>query len=507
MKKLLQIISRHWLIAAVIVFAALWRLPLLTGSFWLDEAAQALESARPLSQQLQLRDDFQPPLLHLLVHFELLISRSEIWLRLWAAVIPGLLTIWLTYKIGEKLLNKKVGLLAAFLLSTSSFHLFYSQELRPYSFPAFLAVLSWYLLILIVKNTKKIDIKNFIFFGLITAAGLYCSYLYPFLFIAQCLYIFIFQKRLWKQFFVTAVASCLTFLPWLPSFLGQLQAGQSLRTNLPGWQEVVSFDQVKSILLIFGKFSFGILDLSGSVFFILSTLFILSVVGFLLIPALLKNKKNWSVLQKPSFLFIYWLVFPILLAWLVSFFVPVLQPKRVLYCLPAFYLFLSWLICSVLDSKIKLKRNLAILLGLFLICLNLFSSFSYFTQPKYQREDWRGMHQAILKKYPGPKAIAVFAFPAPFAPWQWYDDGTYPTYSTGELTTATNAELPNAKQLTDYRYILVFDYLRDLTDPQNKVLTQLQQYGYHEADRITPATPLGFVRVYAKSTDVIGLLR
>ena len=44
------------------------RLIHLSQSFWLDEAAQALESARPLTEQFELSGDFQPPLFHLLVY-------------------------------------------------------------------------------------------------------------------------------------------------------------------------------------------------------------------------------------------------------------------------------------------------------------------------------------------------------------------------------------------------------------------------------------------------------
>jgi len=35
----------------LLILATAVRLPLLGGSFWLDEAAQALESARPFNQQ------------------------------------------------------------------------------------------------------------------------------------------------------------------------------------------------------------------------------------------------------------------------------------------------------------------------------------------------------------------------------------------------------------------------------------------------------------------------
>ena len=84
---------RQSLLLLILGLAFLLRLPHLNGSFWLDEAAQALESARPAHEQFQIADDFQPPLLHLLTFIALRLGKSEAWLRLIGAVLPSLLTI------------------------------------------------------------------------------------------------------------------------------------------------------------------------------------------------------------------------------------------------------------------------------------------------------------------------------------------------------------------------------------------------------------------------------
>jgi len=93
--------------------------------FGLDEAAQALESSRPLAEQLNIIPDFQPPLLHLITHAAIQLSRAEWWLRLIGALIPGLITVFTTYKLGKKLFNRSVGILAGILLTTSSFPIFF----------------------------------------------------------------------------------------------------------------------------------------------------------------------------------------------------------------------------------------------------------------------------------------------------------------------------------------------------------------------------------------------
>ena len=148
---------QHNLIILILVLALGLRLPLLNGSFWLDEAAQALESSRPWSQQLDIAGDFQPPLIHLVLFFSLKVSTAEWWLRSIVALLPGLVTIWATYEVGRRLVNQKAGIIASLLLTTSSFHIFYSQELRPYSLPTMWAVLSW--LPLLVSKGNKLFIQ------------------------------------------------------------------------------------------------------------------------------------------------------------------------------------------------------------------------------------------------------------------------------------------------------------------------------------------------------------
>ena len=182
-----QILKQTWFVPTLIILLALiLRLPLLNGSFWLDEAAQALESSRPLAEQLNIISDFQPPLLHLITHGAIQLGRAEWWLRLIGALIPGLITILATYKLGQILFKRSTGRLASILLATSSFHIFYSQELRPYSLPAMFALLSWNFLL-----DKKFKTRpQLILVTVCNILGLYSSYLYPFLLLSQLVYVY-----------------------------------------------------------------------------------------------------------------------------------------------------------------------------------------------------------------------------------------------------------------------------------------------------------------------------
>ena len=483
---------QHSLIILILVLALGLRLPLLNGSFWLDEAAQALESSRPWSQQLDIAGDFQPPLIHLILFFALKVSVAEWWLRTIAALTPGLITIWASYELGKRLVNQKAGVIASLLLATSSFHIFYSQELRPYSLPTMWAILSWLPLLKAVQ-LKKFSRPHWFNYTLLTLLGVYSSYLYPFFWIAQFLWIAWQERHKLREMIVSATFVGLGFFPWIPSFLEQLQVGSTVRERLPGWDQVVSISQIKSPALVVGKFIYGVMDIEPTLFFTTSFLLVLSTFIYLVSISLDKFKKDKAL--KSLQLISSWLILPLLLSWIVSFWIPVVSPKRVLFLLPAAYLLIGQVVA--VGRKKTQKRWGTILISLFL-SLNMWGVLQYHLNPNYQRENWRSLHQEILVNYSPEETILLFSYTNPFAPWKWYDQDNYPTLSTGKFYIKNAQQLPDlVKTITEYKYILLFDYLRDLTDPDDQLREELWSLGFHEINTLDYPN-IGFVRVFSR---------
>lgn len=496
----------------LLIVALILRLPHLGDSFWLDEAAQALESARPLTQQHLIKSDFQPPLIHYLTHFALYFSSAEWWLRAIAALIPGLITIAAFYCLAKRWFSPWVATWSSLLLATSSLHIFFSQELRPYSLPAMFALLSWLCLDHLVKNktksntaSKKTSASSSTFaawvgFTLTTTLGLYAGYLYPFVTLSQAIWLVVFHRRHWQKFLTGALVAALAFLPWLPSFLGQLQEGGNVRQQLPGWDQVVSLTQGKALFLTLGKFIFGMIKIDPSPLVFLASVG-LSLVGLYLIKDLILAQKNpvetW-LKARPKLLkvLIIW-ISPLVLAWLVSFIVPVLQPKRVLYLLPFFYLLIVALVEALPHKKAPLT-----LVALVLV-INLAGTISYYFDKNLQREDWRTLHAQITQRFGNRQAIAIFSHPEAFSPWRWYDDQQFPSLATGVLSVAQIPDLRvTFRAISDYQYVLVFDYLRTLSDPQDLIIKEVSSYGFKEIEVID--TPnIGFVRVFARPETVL----
>ena len=111
-------------------------------SLWWDELKTWERATVPLNQMLTnligIRD--QVPLYYWMMRFWRTIGTEPTILRL-ISVYFGTLSIPLVYKIGRRLDGQATGLLSAFLLAISPFHIWYSQEVRMYTLlPALLAV-------------------------------------------------------------------------------------------------------------------------------------------------------------------------------------------------------------------------------------------------------------------------------------------------------------------------------------------------------------------------------
>jgi uncharacterized membrane protein len=509
-----KFVKKHAWILTIVLLALGLRIPLLSGSFWLDEAAQAIESARPFSQQFDIIPDFQPPLMHLITHFAMLVSHQEWWIRLISAVIPGLIGIVAAYLIGKKLFNKAAGILTELLLATSSFHIFYSQELRPYSLAAMWGILSWLALInLWLKREEEGTaansnlIKTWLPYAVITIFGLYSSYTYPFVLLSQLIMTVFLYKDSLKNHLITAGVAAVFFLPWLPTFFKQLQAGQALRTAMPGWDQVVSLPQLEALPLVVGKLVFGVIRLEISAIFIAISLFLplLSIfLVFKLAQAHQTTLKNaFSKENKKFFIPVLAAVLPLLLTWIISFWVPVVRPKRLLFIQPFIYLFVADLVTSHWQIGKRFGQFLAILLFTAFLSINIYSTSQYYLQPNLQRENWRSVRQLVRTRFPERETVIIFGFSEPFAPWIWYDNNRFPTLTTGRVHDQEISQVEELiKPVFDYQYVLVFDYLRDLTDPQDHIPTAIENFGY-ELHELIDQVNIGFIRVYIKSREPI----
>lgn len=439
------------------------RLILAGQSLWLDEAASVIIASQPLKVLIpSLAGDFHPPLYYLMLKPWLsIVGQNETLLRLPGILIgtltvPALFLLVKTIFIPEKKLKFELAHLAALLLALNPLHIYYSQELRMYSLSALLATLTWYFL---AKWLKKNNKKDLFLFTLITITSFYTFYLSVFILISQWLFLIFFHKDRLKSFFTANLIFVLACLPWLPTFLSQLQGGGYLTKALPGWSALSGNLSLKSLLLIPTKFSLGRISILPKNLYYLVIGLIIAFVSLLFTLALR---------VKRSRLFLFWLFIPLLLAVLISIFTPILGYWRYIFLLPAFSTLLAIGIAYL--PKKMFKINLWLLVLLF-VSANMY----FLSNPRFHRENWASLAELISQK---ENTLLLVNFTDAFAPLKFYlpHANVFPTQlKLGQTRPDIDDTLPQLIGTETTIYYL--DYLSDLTSPERPILPWLERAG------------------------------
>ena len=161
-----------------------------------------------------------------------------------------------------------------------------------------------------------------------------------------------------------------------------------------------------------------------------------------------------------------------------------------MFILPAFYFLLA---LGANEAKVLGKCLIAVI-----VLFNLVGFSIYIFDSAQHREDWRGA-VAYVEANAGPKEIAVFENPEPFAPYRWYWQRI--VESKG-VTDSISADPKKTDQIVRDSIagkdgVYYFEYLRDLEDPLAIVQTTLAKMGYIEIEK-KAFNGVGFVIHYQK---------
>ncbi len=189
-------------------------------SFWNDEGNAIRAAQRPIPLVIAAaRGDIHPPGYYLLLHFwRIPTGDSEFAVRSLSVYI-GLLTVALTGRLGRRMFGAGVGAGAAFLAAISPLAVYYSQEARMYGLLGLLAVAATDLLWGLLRRPRP---ATALLYALVTAAGLYTHYSFPFILVAHNLLVF--------GWWITTVGAGLA-----PAPSGQPQGGQPQGLPLRWW--------------------------------------------------------------------------------------------------------------------------------------------------------------------------------------------------------------------------------------------------------------------------------
>lgn len=470
------------MIILILILGFILRLVSSNQSLWLDEAINVL-AAKDLSFWQFVSSypvgDFHPPLYFgILWIWSHLFGYSEIFLRL-PSIFLGLGTIYVSYLLGKDLFSKKVGLLAALILALNPLHIYYSQEARMYSLSAFSAVLSFYFL------NKLLEDKRWVWwysFSIILC--LYSDYLTYLVLPAQLIFIVLCKRKYLREVLMGQIVGMIFLVPWLFVFPKQLQSGVQTAQAVPGWKAVVGGSSFKNLALIFvksiiGRISFANKYMYGAVVGLVG--FFYGALGFQVLKKIDERIK----------LLICWISIPVILAFSISFYTPVLSYFRMIYLVPAFCLVLGYGLTLINKKFFKVSL-------LVLILVNSVFIFMYYLNPNFQREDWKGLAQFTNSQNPNTDLV-LFENDNVIAPYRFYT--THRVEAEGALKNFpanSEADLKDLNILTKNRVnIFLVDYLVGISDPSRLVDKSLTADGF-KVVKVYNFPAVGFVYDYQR---------
>lgn len=470
-------LNHNFLIILVVILGFILRIITLDQSLWYDEAINVYYSTQHSFWSfvnIYPVGDFHPPLYFAVLWvFSHLFGTSEIIVRL-PSVIFGTSSILIVYLLAKNLLSKKIALLSALLLAIAPLHIYYSQEARMYSLATLVVCLSFYFFERVLAEGKNLFRVGFIICNVLL---LYSDYLPYLVFFSQFTFLLIERRDVLKQFIILYLISFLSLIVWVPIFLEQIQTGINAASTVSGWRNVVGDASIKEMVLVFLKNVIGRVSLENKYITGLLTIGLGILYGSILGYGLKEINRNSRIL-------LYWIIIPTILAFLISFYIPVLSYFRLQFIWPAFLILLS-------VSVFALPKKLKIISIIFLVIISVVSTVSYYLNPKFQREDWKGLVSYINSQH-SVDTLLIESNNA-FAPLKYYkiNVSVVPALEKVPLTSLDDINIVESNEL----YVL--EYLVEINDPDRLVVKRLEELGFQVVGT-KDFLGVGFLRHYHK---------
>lgn len=370
---------KMWFLSLLLLCGAVLRFyGLESESLWADEGITVRTVSDTFAAMKQiLATAIHPPLHYLILHpLTQTFGNSELVVRLPSAIF-GVVSIFMTYRIGKLLFDTRTGLFAAGLVALSYFQIRYSQEARNYALLNMLSLFSYYYFVNLLYHPSRKHTGGYL---ISTVLLLYTHVYGVFTVISHNLYMLIRVVVLRKDarpslphWIALQTVTVLLFMPWVSVLMHHVTTRQSTGS----WQKTPS---LYNLLATFGIYA-------GSV-----PLLILFVSIALLAAALWFFKPNEVATEPPGTRFSFTHMEPIyiVLVWLSS---QILTPFFLSQVLTSFYRYRYTIAASIAFyllialglRQLQRARFLlpAALAGI--VLLSFLTLQKYYTEPNKER--------------------------------------------------------------------------------------------------------------------------
>ena len=299
----------------------------------------------------------QPPFYYMLLSIWNNFGGSEFYLRLLSAIL-GIVSILMMYQLGKIYFDRRVGLMAAFFLSISPFHIWYSQELRPYCLIAFLAITQAYFFAKTIERHKKFWIP----FCIVSILGIYTSYFFIFLVFSTGTIFFI---KSYKDSVTRWLWSCwIIFIAFILYVYHYFTAIHLMKDVF--WAPKIT---LKSFFMIFANLNMGY-NCSVKFYHISLILFLILFIFGL-----------YSFRTKKSLLFVSFFAVPLTAIFFTSQLIPVFISRNLVLIFPFYCCIIA---AGVIGIKSRILKIIAFSLLVFFFSFSLKNYYSnYMPTPEY----------------------------------------------------------------------------------------------------------------------------
>lgn len=378
---------------------------------WLDEIFTTDEARQSIYHLLPqvFENDTIFPLYSILAHFSLrLLGESAVSVRL-PACIFGILAIPLFFLLGKKLFDEQTGLVCAFLLSISPYHIFYSQEARPYSLQVFLLIGMIYFFIRILQSNDALNWSLFLVFEIL---AIYAHW-YSGIMVATLLIYYVWKwfhrneniKVHLTQMVIIQIIVLLAVAPWIMTF-GYYKPWLK-NTWIPRTKPMMILDTFVNFSTSLTNKSFSQNGLPSEIVWLGSIFFGISILLYLIYGYKVHFSKTFKQSKgNRNFLYYFPLVLfilPMVIMYFYSLKVhSFLSYRYLIIALPGFYLVSGNGLISLIQPRLKIFIIIAVAC-VYGFCLHDYYSISHKTGLKRETE-------YIQQHYEQDDAIMIVPF-------------------------------------------------------------------------------------------------
>ena len=465
----------------------------LRQSVWFDEAYSIMLAKQSVGDIIHLTGiDTHPPLYYLLLKaWASVFGWSELALRSLSALALGGAVATAGFMV-RRLFGTRAALLAVAVMAVSPFLLRFGFEIRMYALGGLIGIAATYVLVLARLATGRRQWLLYGAYALLVALGMYTLYYMALLWVVHVVWLVwmslgrraTLKTLLLQPWWLAFVGAAVLFLPWLPTFLGQVSNGA-----LAPIAQAMTLENLIGIVSFYTVYQ-PVWQLTAVMS--LLVLFVLVMLGWLSARAF----RHVTAEQRPYLILLaLYLLVPVALLTIVGFSRPMYVERYLAHVAISFSLFVAVAMSIVIRRTGQVQRwLLALMYGAMVVGVVQLMAVGNFNFQRLQKPEIK-QAAALIDCQPETTVLAADPYVAmeldyylPNCPVRFYSDaselrgGYAPFNHSPQQVKDVDADL----HATGPLYYVYYDKPQ-LAMPESHMLVQQTHFGPLTVDELSVA--------------------